>query len=59
VDLIDVDAGTIATGDATIEQVGTQIFQMVLDVASGRKQTWADYWGLHNDLVLFNPSPLT
>jgi galactarate dehydratase len=58
-DLIDVDAGSIATGDATIEEVGTQIFQMVLDVASGRKQTWADHWGLHNDLALFNPSPVT
>jgi galactarate dehydratase len=59
VDLIDVDAGTIATGEATIEQVGMQIFQMVLDVASGRKQTWADHWGLHNEYSLFNPSPLT
>jgi galactarate dehydratase len=58
-DLIDLDAGTIATGDATIEQVGTQLFEMVLDVASGRKQTWAEQWGLHNDLALFNPSPLT
>jgi galactarate dehydratase len=58
-DLIDLDAGSIATGDATIEQVGTQLFQMVLDVASGRKQTWADHWGLHNDLALFNPSPVT
>jgi galactarate dehydratase len=58
-DLIDVDAGTIATGEATIEQVGWQIFEMVLEVASGRKETWADYWGLHNDLALFNPTPLT
>jgi galactarate dehydratase len=58
-DLIDIDAGTIATGDATIEQVGMQIFQMVLDVASGRKQTWADHWGLHNELALFNPGPVT
>jgi galactarate dehydratase len=58
-DLIDVDAGTIATGEASIEQVGTQIFQLVLDVASGRKQTWADHWGLHNDFALFNPSPVT
>jgi galactarate dehydratase len=58
-DLIDVDAGTIATGDATIEQVGTQLFEMVLEVASGRRQTWAEQWGLHNDLALFNPSPLT
>jgi galactarate dehydratase len=58
-DLIDVDAGTIATGDATIEQVGWQIFEMLLEVASGRQQTWADRWGLHNDLALFNPTPLT
>ena len=58
-DLIDLDAGTIATGEATIEQVGTQLFQMVLDIASGRKETWADHWGLHNDLALFNPSPVT
>jgi galactarate dehydratase len=59
VDLIDLDAGTIATGEATIEQVGTQLFQMVLDVASGRKQTWTDRWGLYNALALFNPSPVT
>jgi galactarate dehydratase len=58
-DLIDIDAGTIANGSATIEQVGTQIFQLILDVASGRKQTWADHWGLHNDLALFNPGPVT
>jgi galactarate dehydratase len=58
-DLIDIDAGTIATGDATIEQVGTQLFQLILDVASGRKQTCADRWGLHNDLALFNPAPVT
>jgi galactarate dehydratase len=58
-DLIDIDAGAIATGEATIEQVGTQLFQMILDVATGRKQTWADHWGLHNDLALFNPSPVT
>jgi galactarate dehydratase len=58
-DLIDVDAGTIATGAATIEQVGWQIFNMVLDVASGRHETWADHWGLHNDLALFNPTPIT
>jgi galactarate dehydratase len=58
-DLIDIDAGTIATGDTTIEQVGTQLFQLILDVASGRKQTWADHWSLHNDLALFNPAPVT
>lgn len=58
-DLIDVDAGTIATGQATIREVGEQIFQLILDVASGRKKTWADHWRLHNDLALFNPAPIT
>ncbi|HEV2275441.1 MAG TPA: galactarate dehydratase [Acidobacteriaceae bacterium] len=58
-DLIDVDAGTIATGAATIQQVGEQIFHLILDVASGRKQTCADRWGLHNEFVLFNPTPVT
>jgi galactarate dehydratase len=28
-------------------------------VASGRTQTWADRWGLHNALTLFNPAPVT
>ena len=58
-DLIDIDAGTIATGKASIQQVGEAIFQLILDVASGRKQTRADHWGLHNEFALFNPSPIT
>lgn len=58
-DLIDVDAGTIATGHATLDQVGEQIFHLILDVASGRKKTWADHWGLHNAPALFNPAPVT
>ncbi len=58
-DLIDVNAGTIATGEATIEEVGWEIFRLMLDVASGKKKTWADQWGLHNDLCLFNPAPVT
>lgn len=58
-DLIDLDAGTIASGEATIQQVGEALFQMILDVASGRKQTCADRWGLHNEFALFNPAPIT
>lgn len=58
-DLIDVNAGRIATGEATIEEVGWEIFRLVIDVASGRKQTWADHWGLNNALCLFNPAPIT
>ncbi len=58
-DLIDLDAGRIATGEATIESVGWELFHLILDVASGRKKTWADHWGIHNELTLFNPGPVT
>jgi galactarate dehydratase len=58
-DLIDIDAGRIATGTATIEEVGWEIFRYILHTASGRKTTWADHWGLHNCLALFNPGPIT
>ena len=58
-DLIDIDAGKIATGQATIETVGWELFNFLLDVASGRKKTWADHWGLHNALAPFNPGPVT
>ncbi len=58
-DLIDIDAGGIATGDATIEQVGGRLFELILDVASGRKKTWAEHWKLHNALFPFNPGPVT
>ncbi|MBK4720747.1 altronate dehydratase [Azospirillum sp. YIM DDC1] len=36
-DDMDIDCGPIATGDATIEEVGRAIFQLILDTASGRK----------------------
>ena len=58
-DLMDVNAGRIADGDATIEDVGWEMFHLMLDVASGRKKTWAEHWKLHNALVLFNPAPVT
>jgi galactarate dehydratase len=58
-DLIDLDAGRIATGEATIEEVGWEIFKLILEVASGRTKTWSDRWGLFNALTLFNPAPVT
>jgi galactarate dehydratase len=57
-DVIDVDAGRIATGQATIEELGWELFRFILDVASGRK-TWAEKWGLGNALSPFNPGPVT
>lgn len=58
-DLIDINAGRIATGEAKIEDVGWEIFRLILDVASGRKQTWAEQWEIHNALSPFNPAPVT
>lgn len=58
-DLIDFDAGPIAFGIKTIEEMGWALFQLILEVASGQKQVAADKLGIHNDLVLFNPGPLT
>ena len=57
-DLMDVNAGRIATGEASIEDVGWELFRLMLDVASGKK-TWAEHWKLHNALTLFNPAPVT
>jgi galactarate dehydratase len=58
-DLIDFDAGPIAFGAKTIEEMGWELFHLILDVASGNKKVATDILGLYNDLVLFNPGPLT
>lgn len=58
-DLIDISAGDIAIGKKTIEQVGWELFELILAVASGEKNTWSDHWGLRNSLAVFNPAPVT
>ncbi len=58
-DLIDFDAGGIATGGATIEETGWDLFRLILDTASGRIKPWSDRWGIANALALFNPAPVT
>ncbi|MFC0351994.1 galactarate dehydratase [Undibacterium danionis] len=57
-DLMDINAGRIASGEASIEELGWELFHFLLEVASGKK-TWAEYWKLRNALVLFNPAPIT
>ncbi|MDM9318794.1 UxaA family hydrolase, partial [Escherichia coli] len=57
-DLMDINAGTIATGEETIEEVGWKLFHFILDVASGKKKTFSDQWGLHNQLAVGNDSNL-
>ena len=58
-DLMDVNAGRIADGQASISDVGWELFHLLLAVASGEKKSWAEHWKLHNALVLFNPAPVT
>lgn len=58
-DMIDISAGDVATGEATIADVGTEIFHMILDVASGIKEPYSDQYGFHNDMCIFNPAPIT
>ena len=58
-DMIDISAGAVATGEATIADVGTEIFNMILDVASGVKAPYSDQYGFHNDMCIFNPAPIT
>ena len=58
-DLIDVCAGPIATGEKTIEQVGNELFQEIVAVASGEAKPFAEQHRLHNYLCIFNPAPIT
>jgi len=57
-DLMDLNAGEVADGQCSVEEMGWKLFHLLLDVASGR-QTWAEQHRLHNQLVLFNPAPIT
>jgi galactarate dehydratase len=58
-DLSDFDAGPVASGEKTIEAMGWELFQFMLDIASGKKKVATDVLGLYNELALFNPGPLT
>lgn len=58
-DLMDLNAGAVADGECTVEEMGWRLFRLLLEVASGRQLTWAERWKLHNALVLFNPAPVT
>ena len=57
-DLMDLNAGRIADGQASVEQMGEELVELLLAVASGQR-TWAERWGLENALTLFNPAPVT
>ena len=58
-DMIDISAGDAACGKKTIADVGTEIFHMILDTASGLKKPYSDQYGFYNDMCIFNPAPIT
>lgn len=49
-DIIDIDTGAIISGEASIEQMGEQILQFVIDVASGERRTKAEMLA-QNDFI--------
>lgn len=57
-DLIDYDAGSIVTGEQSVSEAGEELFDLILDVASGKKPA-AEALGLNNFLCYFNPAPIT
>ncbi|MDR2101827.1 MAG: UxaA family hydrolase [Treponema sp.] len=58
-DLIDLNAGTIAEGRESIEAAGERLFRMIIAAADGRYKPRAEEYRLHNDICLFDPSPMT
>ena len=54
-DNIDLNAGTIITGDETVRQVGERIFREIIEIASG-KQTKAEVLGF-NDFAIKRVGP--
>lgn len=58
-DLIDVNAGPVATGEATIPEIGEELFREIIEIASGKKKSLAEEHQLHNDFCIFNPAPIT
>jgi altronate hydrolase len=53
---MDINAGVIADGDRTVQQVGREIFDMMLRVASGEK-TKAEILG-HHEFVPWRIGPV-
>ncbi len=58
-DIIDFNAGPAAVGEKTIAELGEELFDFILDIASGVKKPFTEQYGLANDLCVFNPAPIT
>ena len=53
---MDVNAGAVADGDRSLQQVGREIFDLMLEVASGRR-TCAERLG-HKEFVPWRIGPM-
>ena len=49
-DIIDIDTGSIISGESTIEQMGERILERVIQVASGELRTKAEILA-QNDFI--------
>ena len=58
-DIIDFNAGPAAVGDKTIVEQGEELYNYILDIASGIKKPYTEQYGFANDLCIFNPAPIT
>jgi altronate hydrolase len=56
-DNMDINAGPISDGTATVQQIGRQIFDTLLEVPSGRR-TCAERLG-HKEFVPWRIGPVT
>ncbi len=57
-DLIDFDAGPIAFGKKTIEEMGWELFHLILEVASGNKKVQRINWAFIMILFCLTPGRL-
>jgi altronate hydrolase len=44
-DIIDIDCGPVIAGEKTIEQMGEEILEFIIDIASGKKKSKATLLG--------------
>ena len=58
-DIIDFNAGPAAVGAKTIAEQGHELYDYLLDIASGVKKPYTEQYGFANDLCIFNPAPIT
>jgi galactarate dehydratase len=56
---MDINAGRMAGGPATIDSAGWELFHFMLEVPSDRKKTWAEHWKRDKALVLSNQATVT